>query len=100
MQGKENNRFRPKDGYTQEQAVVTVERVISGCEAILKFFSVDFSVHIPLRISSLWISAAVLFLRNCCMYRLFSGIFRYLKSFCDFPANLKKVFVANRTNVR
>ena len=35
--------------------------------------------------------AAVLFLRNCCMHRLFSGIFRCLKSFCDFPANLKKV---------
>ena len=30
MQGKENNRFRPKDGYTQEQAVVTVERADSG----------------------------------------------------------------------
>ena len=25
------------------------------------------------------------------MHRLFSGIFRCLKSFCDFPANLKKV---------
>ncbi len=35
--------------------------------------------------------SAVLFLRNCCMHRLFSGIFRCLKSFCDFPANLKKV---------
>ena len=35
--------------------------------------------------------AAVLFLRNCCMHRLFSGIFRCLKSFCDFSANLKKV---------
>lgn len=30
MQGKENNRFRPKDGYTQEQAVVTVERVFQA----------------------------------------------------------------------
>lgn len=29
MQDKENNRFRPKDGYTQEQAVVTVERADS-----------------------------------------------------------------------
>ena len=92
MPGKENNRFRPKDGYTQEQAVVTVERAVSGCEAILKlFFSVDFSVHIPPQISSLWMFAAVLFLRNCCIHRLFSGIFRCLKSFCDFPANLKKV---------
>lgn len=27
MQGKESNRFCPKDGYTQEQAVVTMERV-------------------------------------------------------------------------
>ena len=27
MQGKESNRFCPKDGYTQEQAVVTVERL-------------------------------------------------------------------------
>ncbi len=27
MQGKESNRFCPKDGYTQEQAVVTVERM-------------------------------------------------------------------------
>ena len=63
MPGKENNRFRPKDGYTQEQAVVTVERAVSGCEAILKlFFSVDFSVHIPPQISSLWMFAAVLFL--------------------------------------
>ena len=63
MPGKENNRFRPKDGYTQEQAVVTVERAVSGCEAILKlFFSVDFSVHILPQISSLWMFAAVLFL--------------------------------------
>ncbi|WP_147356574.1 S-layer homology domain-containing protein [Butyricicoccus sp. AM05-1] len=38
MPGKENNRFRPKDGYTQEQAVVTVERAVSGCESILKLF--------------------------------------------------------------
>ena len=30
MQGKENNRFRPKDGYTQEQAVVTVERAFQA----------------------------------------------------------------------
>ena len=30
-------------------------------------------------------------MRNCCMHRLFSGIFRCLKSFCDFSANLKKV---------
>ena len=33
----------------------------------------------------------VLFLRNCCIYRLFSGISRCLKSFGDFHANLKKV---------
>ena len=31
------------------------------------------------------------FLRNCCIYRLFFGIFRCLKSFGDFHANLKKV---------
>lgn len=30
MQGKENNRFRPKDGYTQKQAVVTVERAFQA----------------------------------------------------------------------
>lgn len=30
MQGKENNRFRPKDRYTQEQAVVTVERAFQA----------------------------------------------------------------------
>ena len=30
MQGKENNRFRPKDGYTQEQAVVTVKRAFQA----------------------------------------------------------------------
>ena len=42
MPGKENNRFRPKDEYTQEQAVVTVERAVSGCEAILKFFLLIF----------------------------------------------------------
>ena len=30
MQGKENNRFRLKDGYTQEQAVVTVERAFQA----------------------------------------------------------------------
>jgi hypothetical protein len=27
MQGKENNRFCPKDGYTEEQALVTMERM-------------------------------------------------------------------------
>ena len=32
-----------------------------------------------------------MFLRNCCIYRLFFGIFRCLKSFGDFRANLKKV---------
>ena len=32
-----------------------------------------------------------MFLRNCCIYRLFSGISRCLKSFGDFHANLKKV---------
>ena len=30
MQSKENNRFRPKDGYTQERAVVTVERAFQN----------------------------------------------------------------------
>ena len=30
MQSKENNRFRPKDGYTQERAVVTVERAFQA----------------------------------------------------------------------
>ena len=30
-------------------------------------------------------------MRNCCIYRLFFGIFRCLKSFGDFHANLKKV---------
>ena len=30
-------------------------------------------------------------MRNCCIYRLFFGIFRCLKSFSDFHANLKKV---------
>ena len=30
-------------------------------------------------------------MRNCCIYRLFSGISRCLKSFGDFHANLKKV---------
>lgn len=30
MQGKENNRFRPKDRYTQEQAVVTVVRAFQA----------------------------------------------------------------------
>ena len=39
----------------------------------------------------MWISAAVLFLRNCCIYCLFFDIFRCLKSFGDFHANLKKV---------
>ena len=32
-----------------------------------------------------------MFLRNCCIYRLFFGIFRCLKSFGDFRANLKKI---------
>ena len=30
MQGQENKRFCPKDGYTQEQAVVTVERAFQA----------------------------------------------------------------------
>ena len=27
MQGKENNRFCPTDGYTAEQSIVTIERM-------------------------------------------------------------------------